>query len=83
MPYTKTPRPYKKEYEKYGGTEVYKKRRAKTNAARAKMVKAGKARKGDGKDVDHTKPISKGGTNKASNLKVISRSKNRAKRNGK
>ena len=84
MPYKdKSSRPYAAEYKKYGGTEAYKKRRAKTNAVRRKFEREGKVHKGDGKDVDHKKPLSKGGTNAASNLKVISRSKNRAKRNGK
>ena len=42
------------------------------------MVKAGRAKKGDGKDVDH-----KNGNpndNRKSNLSVVSRSKNRAKK---
>ena len=33
---------------------------------------------GDGKDVAHKKPLSKGGSNKRSNLKVTSKSKNRS-----
>ena len=78
MPYVNKPRPYKKEYEQYQGTEEQKKNRAARNAARAKMAKAGKVHKGDGKDVDHTKPISKGGTNKTSNLKVKTKSANRS-----
>ena len=59
-------------------TEKYKKERAQRNAARAKMMKAGKVKKGDGKDVAHKKPLSKGGTNKNSNLKVVAKSKNRS-----
>jgi len=78
MPYVNKPRPYKKEYEQYQGTEEQKKNRAARNAARAKMVKAGRAKKGDGKDVDHTKALSKGGTNDTSNLKVKSKSANRS-----
>lgn len=42
------------------------------------MVKAGKAHKGDGKDVDHRVPISKGGSNAPSNLRVQSKSENRS-----
>lgn len=42
------------------------------------MVKAGKAHKGDGKDVDHKTPLSKGGSNNASNLRVVSASSNRS-----
>ena len=44
-------RDYKREYETYQGTEQQKKNRAARNAARAKMTKAGKVSKGDGKDV--------------------------------
>lgn len=42
------------------------------------MEKAGKVRKGDGKDVDHKTPLSKGGTTTKSNLRVVSRSNNRS-----
>lgn len=77
MPYVNKPRPYKKEYEQYQGTEEQKKNRAKRNAARALMMKKGLVRKGDGKDVDHIKPLSKGGSN-TNNLRVKSASKNRS-----
>ena len=46
-------RNYKKEYANYQGKPEQIKRRASRNAARAEMVKAGKAHKGDGKDVGH------------------------------
>ena len=53
-------RNFKKEYENYQGTPEQKKRRALRNAARNKLLKAGKVHKGDGKDVDHVTPLSKG-----------------------
>ena len=53
------------------------KKRTARNAARAEMIKAGKASKGDGKDVGHKKPLSKGGSNAKSNLKMQSKAKNR------
>ena len=53
------------------------KKRTARNAARAAMVKAGKVSKGDGKDVGHKTPLSKGGSNSRSNLRVQSRTKNR------
>jgi hypothetical protein len=82
MPYVNKPRPYKKEYAEYQGTEEQKKNRAKRNAARRKLTANGTVHKGDGKDVDHTKPISKGGTNDGSNLRVKSKKTNRGfKRN--
>ena len=47
------PRDYKNEYKKYQGTPEQLKKRASRNKARAEMVKAGKAKKGDGLDVGH------------------------------
>jgi 5-methylcytosine-specific restriction endonuclease McrA len=40
------------------------------------MVKAGKVKKGDGKEVNHIKPLSSGGSNADSNLEVISAEEN-------
>jgi hypothetical protein len=70
-------RDYKREYERYHGTEAAKKDRAQRNAARATMAKAGRVRKGDGKDVGHLTPIDRGGTNAKGNLAVQTRKKNR------
>ena len=70
------PRDYKKEYKEYHSKEVQKKNRASRNTARATMAKAGKVRKGDGKDVDHKNGIPK--DNKKSNLRVQAKSKNRS-----
>lgn len=83
MPYkNKADRNYRTEYDNYQGTEEQKKRRAERNAARAKLMKAGKVSKGDGKDVDHAKPLSKGGSNNISNLRVKTKGANRSfKRN--
>ena len=57
-------RDYRSEYDKYQGRPEQIKNRAARNAARAKMVKAGKAKKGDGKDVAHVVALDKGGSNK-------------------
>lgn len=46
--------------------------------ARAIEAKAGHVHKGDGKDVDHITPLSKGGKTTASNLRVTSASANRS-----
>lgn len=54
------------------------KERSRRNAARALMMEEGRAYKGDGKDVDHKKPLSKGGGNGRSNLRVVAASKNRS-----
>jgi len=71
------PRDYKKEYREYQGTPEQIKRRAGRVTARRKMEAAGKVRKGDGKDVDHRNHNTR--DNRASNLRVMSRSANRAK----
>jgi hypothetical protein len=42
------------------------------------MIKAGRVKKGDGMDVDHKKPLSKGGSTGASNLRVKPKSANRS-----
>lgn len=73
---TKKKRNYRKEYDNYQGKPAQKKRRASRNAARAKMVKAGKAKKGDGKDVAHRNGNPK--DNRKGNLKMTSKKKNRS-----
>lgn len=70
-------RNYKKEYE-YQGTPEQIKNRAARNAARAAMMKKGLVKKGDGLDVDHKRPIVKGGGNGASNLRAVPASQNRS-----
>ena len=71
-------RDYKKEYANYHSKPEQKHNRALRNAARREMEERGAVRKGDGKDVDHAKPLSKGGTNATSNLRVKSASANRS-----
>lgn len=85
-PYNKsTGRDYKSDYAKFQASPEQKKRRAARNKARAMMEKEGKVSKGDGRDIAHKKSLSHGGSNKRSNLKVQSASKNRARvdKNGK
>ena len=73
-------RNYKREYAEYHSKPLQKKRRANRNSAPAKMVKAGKAHKGDGLDTDH-KNRNEGGylSNRMSNLRMQSPKKNRAR----
>ncbi len=61
---------------KYNAKPEQKKRRAQRNAARAKMVKAGRVRKGDGKDVAHKD--NNPHNNSSKNLAVQSKAKNRS-----
>ena len=77
-------RDYRKEYDDYQGTTEQKKRRAQRNAARRAAIKAGKARKGDGMEVDHLGFNRKGKLNNKK-VKVVSKKANRSrqpKRNG-
>lgn len=74
------PRDYKKEYAQYHSKPEQKHNRALRNAARREMEDRGLVRKGDGKDVDHKKPLDSGGSNSISNLRVLSKAKNRGYR---
>jgi len=81
MPYVNKPRPYKKEYkqQKARGKKEQERRNARERA-RYKLDKAKVNRKG--KDIDHKKALSKGGTNSKKNLRVVKASTNRSfKRN--
>jgi hypothetical protein len=73
-----TKRNYAQEYANYDGTEMVKKKRAQRNKARRMLEREGVVHKGDGMDVDHKKPLSKGGTTTRSNLKAVPASKNRS-----
>ena len=77
MPYTKSPRPYKKEYQLQKARGEHEDRMERQRARRA-LDKKGVDR--TGKDVSHKKMLSKGGTN-ADGYKLESPSKNRS-RNG-
>lgn len=70
-------RDYKKEYREYQGTEEQKHNRALRNNARRELMREGRVHKGDGKDVDHKRPLIKGGSNSDSNLRVVSQKVNR------
>lgn len=77
MPYTKKPRPYKHEYEMQQTRGEHADRMERQRARRA-LDKKGVSRKG--KDVSHTKMLSKGGSN-GDGYKLESPAKNRS-RNG-
>ena len=70
-------RDYKKEYDTYHGKPGQIKKRAARNKAR-KVVGL---KKGDKREVDHKKPLSKGGSNSKSNLRAVSKTANRKKYN--
>ncbi len=71
-------RKYKQE-KKTSDARGEKPERAARNRARLVMMKEGLVKKGDGKDVDHKTPFSKGGAaTKRSNLRAVSASTNRS-----
>lgn len=74
---TERKRNYREEYREYHSKPEQIANRSKRNQARREAEKQGLVRKGDGKDVDHKKPLDKGGTNDKSNLRVVSASENR------
>lgn len=61
---------------KYNSKPSSKKDRASRNSARSEAEKAGKVKKGDGKDIDHKDSNPR--NNKKGNTQVMSASKNRA-----
>lgn len=69
-------RNFRKEYDDYHGRPEQIKRRAQRNAARAAAVKAGRAKKGDGKEVHHEGAPRTGALDN-SKTRVVSRAYNR------
>lgn len=79
MPYmTNGKRDYRKEYDKYAGRKSEIKKRVLRNRARRALMEMGRVRKGDGKDVDHRVPLSKGGSGGRANWRVRSKHSNRS-----
>jgi len=70
---------YKKIYKKYHSSRKAKTERNMRNQARRRAKRKGLVRKGDGMEIDHIRPISKGGSNKPKNLRVVKRRTNRRK----
>jgi len=68
-------RNYRKEYDEYHGNPLQIERRSERNKARRKKG----LKPGDPREVDHKRPLSKGGSNGSNNLRITSRSTNRKK----
>ena len=73
----------KRDYKKEANWEKTKKperltQRVERHKARRQAQAAGLVHKGDGKDVDHIKPLSKGGSNSRANQRVVSAGQNRS-----
>jgi len=73
----RTPGQIKRHGKTYQAQPEQIKKRSARNQARAAVKKAQGAAAVAGKDVGHKRPLSKGGTNAAGNLKVQSRKTNR------
>jgi hypothetical protein len=73
----RTPGQIKRLSRGYNAQPEVVKKRAMNNAARRQLMKEGVVKKGDGKDVDHKKPLRSGGTNARSNLRPLDKSTNR------
>jgi len=79
MPYQKNgKRDYKRENELYNSKPEQRKNRSERTMARREANASGVTHKGDGRDLDHHVPLSKGGSNAKSNLRVVSASTNRS-----
>jgi hypothetical protein len=70
-------RNYKQEYAEFHGKPEQVKKRAQRVKARRMLEKEGAVSKGDGKDVDHIKPLKNNGTSARGNLRVRSVKANR------
>lgn len=71
-------RDYKRENELYNSKPEQRKNRSERTVARRKANEEGRTHKGDGKDLDHVKPLSKGGANTKANTRVVSKTANRS-----
>lgn len=79
MPYMRNgKRDYKREYEKYHSRPEQIKNRTERTTARRQSNADGTTSKGDGKDIDHKRPLSKGGSNSRSNRRVVDKGTNRS-----
>lgn len=79
IPYQKNgKRDYKTEYAKYHSKPEQRANRSERTVARNQANADGRTSKGDGKDLDHRVPLSKGGSSDKSNLRAVSKSSNRS-----
>jgi hypothetical protein len=78
----RTPEQMRKMSRGYNARPEQVKNRTERNAARRMLEKEGVVRKGDGKDVDHKKPLRSGGGNSRGNLRAISKGRNRGWEDG-
>lgn len=73
-----TLRDYAREYRRFQSSKKAKRDRASRNTARRRAEREGRVSKGDGKEIDHVDSNPR--HNGSSNLRVVSRRTNRAKK---
>lgn len=73
-----TLRDYEREYKRFQSSKKAKRDRASRNEARRRAEREGRVHKGDNKEVDHVDSNPRHNT--SSNLRVVSRRTNRAKK---
>lgn len=80
MPYKnpKRDRNYKRENENYASKPEQIANRVARNKARREAIRKGLVSVGDGKDIDHITPLSKGGTNTTNNTRIVDAGDNRS-----
>lgn len=79
MPYmTNGKRDYKKENRLYNSKPEQIKARSERTTLRRASNAAGTTSKGDGTNIDHIKPLSKGGANTKANSRVVSEATNKS-----
>ena len=71
---------YKRDYKQEAAAEdsQRKEQRRLRNKARRAAIQRGQVKRNDGKDLDHKKPLSQGGSNSPKNLRVTSPRANRS-----
>lgn len=71
-------RDYKTEYEKYASRPEQIKARSERTTLRRASNAAGTTHIGDGTNIDHIKPLSKGGANTKANSRIVSEGTNKS-----
>lgn len=69
------PRNYRREYDTYHAKPEQRRNRSERNKARRRLG----LKVGDPREVDHVRPLSKGGSNRVTNLRITTRLTNRKK----
>lgn len=69
------------EYKKYQSSKKAKRERAERNRLRRQAIREGRVKKGDrSHEIDHIKGLGEGGSSNSSNLRIVSRSFNRSRK---